>query len=244
MTRLNQMLALRKGVVAANEKTFTDAYQVLQKPALLTGISKTYQPKAEDGDHLPGDRQIVQVKVPDVVADVKTAMSNLFDIHATIDTTNQLARAAVVVDGVRITEDLPVATLLTLEKKLTDLVTFVSKLPLLDPTVEWTADETTDNVWRTEPVKTERQKKVPQNHVKHPGSDKHPAQVEVYYEDIIVGYWTTVRFSGAIPHRVARDLLARVRKLQAAVQQAREAANMAEVEDNKPGAALVAYLFG
>ena len=48
-------------------------------------------------------------------------------------------------------------------------------------------------------MQTLRTKKVPRNHVKAEATEKHPAQVEVYYEDVAVGYWTTVKFSGALP---------------------------------------------
>ena len=57
-------------------------------------------------------------------------------------------------------------------------------------------DVSTDS-WKTEPVQTYRTKRVPRNHVKAEATEKHPAQVEVYYEDVTIGYWTTVKFSGS-----------------------------------------------
>jgi len=244
MTRLNQLIAVRKSVVGQAEQAFTDAYQKIQKTPLLAGITKTYQASEEGGEVLAGERQLVQVRIPEVLSDVSDSLARLFDIHATLDTTNQSARAGIFIDGQRITEDLPVATLLTIEKKLTDLITFVKKLPLLDPAELWTMDEHQDGVWRSEPVRTQRQKKVPRNHVKARATDKHPEQVEVYYEDVIVGHWTTTKFSGAISLIEAKALLAKAVTLQAAVKQAREQANMVEVEDSKPGESLVRYLFG
>lgn len=71
-------------------------------------------------------------------------------------------------------------------------------------------------------MRTVRTKKVPRNHVKAEATDKHPAQVDVYYEDVPVGYWTTVKFSGALPARRVNELLDRVEKLQQAVKFARE----------------------
>jgi hypothetical protein len=67
--------------------------------------------------------------------------------------------------------------------------------------------------------------------------------VEVYYEDVTVGYWRTVKFSGALPATRVNTLLARVEQLQAAVKFAREEANNLEVEDVKVGAQFFAYLF-
>jgi hypothetical protein len=92
-------------------------------------------------------------------------------------------------------------------------------------------------------VETLRTRKVPRNHVKAEATEKHPAQVEVYYEDITVGFWRTVKFSGALPARRVAELLERVEKLQRAVKFAREEANAYEVKSQKVGEALFSYLF-
>jgi hypothetical protein len=73
---------------------------------------------------------------------------------------------------------------------------------------------------------------------------KHPAQVEVYHEDVAVGYWTTVKFSGALAAKRVNDILDRVSKLQTAVKFAREEANNTDVVDQPVGAAVFGYLFG
>lgn len=247
MTMLNQILAVRKGKVSTAEQAFTDVYQAIQRATGLTGITKTYQALAsveDGGEELASERQIVQTTIPTVLDTVKDSLVALFDIHATIDTTNQAALAPIVVDGQRLTDPLPVATLLTVEKKLTDVITLIKKIPLLDPAEVWTPDEHQDGVWRNQPVRTQRQKKVPRNHVKAKATDKHPEQVEVYYEDVIVGYWTTTKFSGAASRAEVQQLLNRALNLQAAVKQAREQANMTPVVDAKPGAAIAGYLFG
>ena len=85
---------------------------------------------------------------------------------------------------------------------------------------------------------------MPRNHVKAEATEKHPAQVEVYYEDVAVGYWTTVKFSGALPAQRVNELLERVEKLQHAVKFAREEANGTEVTDQRVGDAVFGYLFG
>lgn len=119
----------------------------------------------------------------------------------------------------------------------------MKKLPLLDAAEDWRFEESADH-WRTEPVRTIRTKKVPRNHVKAEATEKHPAQVEVYYEDIAVGYWTTVRFSGALPARRVNELVDRVEKLQHAVKFAREEANGLEITDQHTGEVVFNYLFG
>lgn len=113
----------------------------------------------------------------------------------------------------------------------------------MDAAEDWSFDESAD-YWRTEQVRTIRTKKVPRNHVKAEATEKHPAQVEVYYEDVAVGYWHTVKFSGALQARRVNELVDRVEKLQQAVKFAREEANDLEITDQHVGETIFGYLFG
>ena len=99
------------------------------------------------------------------------------------------------------------------------------------------------NCWATEATRTLRTKKVPRNHVKAEATEKHPAQVEMYFEDVLVGYWTTVKFSGALPQARISELKQRVVKLSEAVKLARESANSTVVTDHKIGDRVFSYLF-
>ncbi|MFD8482099.1 hypothetical protein [Kitasatospora sp. NPDC059673] len=243
MAKLNQIIAVEKGVKSKSFQELTQAHQDLQKPALLAGISRSYQPKDEEGEQLPPESTRVQVKAEDVLRATAATLTRLFDVTATKDWANTEARADVVVDGRTLVAGVPVTYLLFLEKQLTDLRTFVRKLPVLDAAESWSHDPSSD-AWKTEAVRTIRTKKVPRNHVKAEATEKHPAQVEVYYEDVAIGYWTTVKFSGALPARRVNELLERVEKLQQAVQFAREEANAGEVTDRRVGDAVFGYLFG
>ena len=243
MTKLNQIIAVEKGVKSKSFADLTQAHHDVQKTALLAGISRTYQPKDEEGDQFPPESTRVQVKAEDVLRSTAATLTRLFDVTATKDWANCTARADVVVDGNVIVEGVPVSYLLFLEKQLVDLHTFVKKLPVLDASEAWSRDESTDS-WRTEPTRTIRTRKVMRNHVKAEATEKHPAQVEVYTEDVAVGYWTTVKFSGALPAKRVNDLLERVEKLQQAVKYAREEANGAEVTDQRVGGSVFGYLFG
>ena len=243
MAKLNQIIAVEKGVKSKSFQELTQAHQGLQKPALLAGISRTYQPKDEEGEQLPPESTRVQAKAEDVLRSTAATLTRLFDVTATKDWANCSARADVVLEGRALLAQVPVTYLLFLEKQLTDLHTFVRKLPVLDASESWNLDASTD-AWKTDPVRTIRTRKVPRNHVKAEATEKHPAQVEVYYEDVPVGYWTTVKFSGALPARRVNELLERVEKLQQAVQFAREEANGAEVTDQRVGDAVFGYLFG
>jgi hypothetical protein len=241
--RLNQIIAVTAGKKTQAHKALTDAYQALQKPALLEGISRTYKPRDDEGEPLPPEKKLVQLRVKDAVRGVSAALTELFDVVATQDHANCQAKANVVVDGVPLLKGVPVTTLLFLEKQLVDLHTFVEKLPTLDPAESWEYSPEVDS-YASEPFQTTKTRKVLKNHVKAEATKEHPAQVETYTEDVVVGYWTTTKFSGAIPARAKNEMLQRVRKLQEAVKCAREEANGAEVELKKHAGPVLQYVFG
>jgi len=243
VTKLNQIIAVEKGVKSRAVSELTEAHHLVLKAPLLAGISRTYQPKDEEGEQLPPESTRVQVRVEEVLRRTAATLTRLLDVTLTKDAANCDARADVVVDGVVLLGNVPITYLLFLEKQLTDLHTFVKKLPVLDAADPWSFNESVD-CFSTDPVRTVRTKKVPRNHVKAEATEKHPAQVEVYYEDIPVGYWTTVKFSGALPATRVAQLVDRVEKLQNAVRVAREEANGVEITDRRVGEVVFGYLFG
>lgn len=243
MARLNQIIAVEKGVKSRSFQEITEAHQSLQKQSLLSGIARTYRPKDEEGEQFPPESTRVQLKGDDVIREVVASLTRLFDVTATKDWANTQARADIVVDGNTLLSQVPATFLLFLEKQLVDIHTFIKKLPVLDASETWQFDPAAD-CWATEPVQTVKTKKVPRNHVKAEATDKHPAQVEVYYEDVIIGHWRTIKFSGALQAQRVNELLDRVEKLQQAVKFAREEANNVEVDERKVGERIFGYLFG
>ena len=242
MAKLNQIIAIANGVKSRAQGGLTELYHKLQKPELLSGIARTYRPKDDDGEQLPPESKRVQVRVSEALEQADTILANLFDIVATQDYANCTAMANVTVDGAVILHDVPVTYLLFLEKQLVDIATLVSKLPTLDPAYEWNFSNEAD-AYVTRETETTRTKKILRNHVKAEATKEHPAQVDVYTEDVIVGYWSKVDFSGAIPASRKKMLVARVRALQDAVKSAREEANSSEAAPQHVGGAVFGYLF-
>lgn len=242
MPKLNQIIAITAGKKTQAHKAITDAYQLLQKGGLLDGLSRTYKPRDDEGEPLPPEKKMVQVKVRDCIQSVTQSLTELFDIVATQDTANCQAKADVSVDGNVLLRQVPVTHLLFLEKQLVDIHTFVEKLPTLDPAETWQYSAEVD-AYASEPYQSTKTKKAMKNHVKAEATKEHPAQVETYTEDVVVGYWTSIKFSGAIPARERNEILERVRKLQEAVKSAREEANSLQVDKQKTGASVFDYLF-
>lgn len=242
--KLSQVIAIEKDVRAASSTALTKAHHDLQKTAPLSGISRTYQPLADDGETLPSERTLVQFTANEHIQTITEALTKMLDVTFTKEATNasSTARADVVIDGVTVVANATVPYLLFLEKQLADWRTFITKLPVLDPAEKWEWSNN-DGCYRSEPIQTARSKKTPKNHVKAEATDKHPAQVEVFYEDIKVGTWTTTKFSGALPQETVTTMLRRLDALSQAVKIAREEANSAAAIDARAGEAVTKYVF-
>jgi enamine deaminase RidA (YjgF/YER057c/UK114 family) len=243
MTKLNQVIALVNGKKTRAKEELTQVYKMVQKPEVFTGISRVYQPSDDEGETIPPENKLPQFTTKQMLSVAQNTLTSLIDIVATQDRGNTEARADVVVDDNVLVKDVPVTHLLFLEKQLVDIHTLISALPTLDPAERWVYDENR-GCHVTEPTRTNRTKKVMRNHVKAPATDKHPAQVEVYTEDVKVGEWSTVKMSGALPADEKRDMLMRVRKLQDAVKVAREEANTHVVTQVNLASNLLTYIIG
>lgn len=243
MPKLNQIIAVASGRKAQAKTAIEAVYHSVQKDALFSGLTRTYQPKDENGEPLPGESKGVQVTVADAIDKATGAWAPLLEVVAALDYANCKAVADVKTDdGEFNMAGVPVTHLLFLEHQLTDLATFVGKLPTLDPAYVWNWDQNAA-CYRSAPQETARTKKVPKAFVKCEATKEHPAQVEVFHEDILAGTWRQTLFSGAIPATVKADYLARVRRLQEAVKMAREQANQIEAPKANNGRAIFDYVF-
>ena len=242
-SKLNQIVAIEKGVKSRVYGEITELHKAAQKPALFNGFVKTYRRKDEDGEDYPQEQQKVQMQGEDTLARVALLLSEMFDITAAKDYGNCKAVADVEVDGKVLISAAPVPFLLFLEKQIADIRTFVEKLPTLDEADDWLKDDGT-GLYKTRAIATHRTKKVQKPIVLYNATPEHPAQTQLITEDIVAGYWDTVKHSGAIPVPRKKALLDRIEKLSKAVKGAREAANMADAEQIGIGKPIFDYLFG
>lgn len=243
MAKLNQIIAIEKGVKSRATGAVNENYKLIQKAELFNGFDKKYQPKDEDGDRLPNEAKFVQHQGLNVLQQTQKAMSELYEVTARKDWTNMGAKADVTIDGKTILAAVPVTFLLFMEKNLTDLRTFISHLPVLDAAEDWKIDPNS-GLYRTDSVSTTRTKKVQKPLVLFPATPEHPAQTQLVTEDVIAGIWNTTKLSGALPRPVVSGYLERVEKLLKAVKEAREEANMtAEIPSPDVGAAVFGYIF-
>lgn len=238
----NQVIAICDGVKSKTKSIITQLHHKVQKEDFTSGFFRTYQPKDDEGEKLPDEKKMIQLSVFDAFEQFVKAYTELFDLVGTQEKTNTTACADITIDEVTVLKDVPVTYLLFLEKQFKDIETFISKLPVLDPVEEWTYDA--NNMYYTSKTKeTSKSKKVMYNHVVAEATKEHPAQVQVYAADEIIGYWKTTKISGAIPKKEQTKLLEKVDKIQKAIKLAREEANGMEAVRVEYGKDLLNYLF-
>lgn len=241
MPKLNQVIAIEKSVKSRVYSELTELHKSSQKAEPFNGFVKTYRKKDEEGEDYPAERKKVQVIADALLERAATILTELFDVTASKDFANCHARADVEVDGQILVPNAPVSYLLFLEKQLNDLRTFIDKLPELDEADDWSKDENS-GLFKTTPIPTHRTKKVQRAIVLYEATKEHPAQTQLITEDVIVGYWDTIKHSGALPVPRKKVLLERVEKLAKAVKFAREKANSADAEEQKIGKKLFTFL--
>lgn len=242
MAKLHQLIALEKGVKSQRYSDVSELHKLCQKPQLFSGFSKTYQKRDEESEDLPGESQKIQQVVADLLTQTCAGYQDWWTITARKEWANTHATADIVVNGQVLAAAVPVTFLLFLEKQLTDIRTFVDKLPTLDATEDWTLDQSTGH-YKTPMVSTHRTKKVQRPIVLYDATPEHPAQTQLITEDVVAGYWQTIKHSAAMTMPAKQAMAARVETLLRAVKEAREAANSIEEVQVPPVAeALLGYI--
>lgn len=251
---LHVFLALREGVKGRKTEALTLLHRASHEPSTYEGMTRTYQPREDGGDELPSENKNVQLDADTVLTKLTEYLTRDWNTMATVDLGNQSARADVrVPTGTvatngdvqyrTILRDVPVQFLLYLLRELDDVNKFVKSLPTLDPGVVWRYDEAVA-AYVADPVTTYRTRKVLKNHVLYEATDRHPAQVQTFTDDVVDGYWTLVRRSGALSLERKTALLDRIATLRDAVKEARERASTVEVDDVDYARHVFDYLLG
>ncbi len=245
--KLCQFIAIESAVKNRVTSELTEAHKELQRSELFNGHSRRYEPRNEDptspvGERLPEENKKVVGRAEAVVKLTIDRLVEHYDLAATRAFGNCVAKADVEVDGKVLLKDVPVSHLLFLEKRVDDLLTFIRKLPTLDPTENWEFNASQD-LFATAPVHSVRTKKISRALVLYEATKEHPAQVKEITEDVQAGTWSTIKYSSAIPLQKRNEMLRRAEELQKAIKFAREKANSTEVDDKKVGRAVLDFVF-
>jgi len=241
--KLNQIIALMQGKKQRAKKALETIHRGWDQTK-LTGISKTYRPRDEDGVQHPPESKEVQLRVGDSIRTIENVLTDLFNGVYEQEEANTRAKADIKVGDKVIASQVPVTVLLFLEKQVVDLITMAKAFPVLSNDRKWTYSPASA-CFETEAEETIRTAKVSDVLVKYEATKEHPAQTEIVKRDVVEGFWSTTHYSGAIQRKTKSELIDRLVKLGEAIKIARETANLeSTVRDHKFGKSILSYIFG
>lgn len=243
MAELHQILAVEGDLKNRAMETIARVRGTFADGGPLLGQFRRYHPLTEDGEPQPDEVKALVTRVTDELADVRTAFGEWLDVAMQKEVTNQAAVADLVVDGKSLYSNLPAPALLNLESKLAELRGLLAIIPTNDPAERWEWD-TNQGIYVSAERTSYRTQKVPKTHVAYEATKEHPAQVQVFTEDVRVGEWTTILQSGMLSPTDKKAILDRIDRLARAVKQARQKANSQDVTDVKLASLLFGYIFG
>ena len=244
MGKLHELLAVEPDLKSEAQRLASKVKALFSEgKGKLIGQIRTYQPLEEGGQDFVDEITEMATTVDDELADWEVAFSGWLDAAIQKEITNQETGADVVLDGMTLFENMPATALLNLEAKLVEIRQVFKQIPTNDPTESWSRDVDL-GCFVSRPRTTYKAKKMLRNHVKAEATKEHPAQVEVYTEDIRVGTWTTIIHSGMVTPVEKQNRLKRIDLLIRAVKQARQRANSIEITDVHLGRKLFAYIYG
>ena len=183
--------------------------------------------------------------VPDKIAYAKGAIIEYIDVVFQKECSNQNATADLEVDGITLAATCPATFLLGLEtKKLLEIRSMFEAIPTLQPGVEWEKDpQSGENVYKSKyPAKTTKTRKTIQSKILVQPTKEHPAQIDKWTEDVVVGLYTEEKRSGMITPAEKSRYLARIDALLQACKRARMRANKTQATTHKVADRLFEYI--
>lgn len=243
-TKLSQLLSIERNTKARFEVTLNDFYFKIQKPDLLYGHVKTHEPKLDGEEKKPTDTKIVQVQAITVLEKLKTEYAKFFDILSQKEATSCDAKADILIDGSVWLKDVPVMTLVSMEKQLNaQIIPLLSKLPILSSDEAWTWNAS-QALFSAPPRETFSKRLIKKALELAKATDKHAAQVQLIEEEIVTGTFQNTNYSGALPKTDVDRWMAKAQSLLEATKFARQEAATQPVRDTKIGTKMMSYIFG
>lgn len=244
--KLHELLAVEADL-ANTAKAMTDdaAVAFTKKSEHFRGLvtTTTYFDAARAQENVTEEKVLVTTVGERLRYALKFA-ARYFDALLQKEATNQNAKADLIVDGVTMATDVPATFLLGMETRLRNMRELLLVIPTNDPALDWSPDTTASvaDVFKAPPVVRMKTEKQVRSKVLYDATDKHPAQIEKWAEDVPVakveqrltsGMWTPLRKATTI---------ANLDNLLVAVKKARQRANSAPVVEATIADKMIDYI--
>lgn len=226
---LHEILAIEQPIVGKAKAIMEESLKVFkEKHNLFIGFIRTHKPFDEKEVTLPEETQTITTTVPERLQYTMPFLVEAIDIVFQKEATNQEAKADIVLpNGAVLYSQVPATCLLGLETKLKDIRGLYEAIPTLPPGISWVEDTNAgNNVFKTEhpeiKLRTEMRFK---SQVLYNATDKHPAQIEKWQEQVPTGQFEKVTFNGMVTSAKKAEYLKKIDILLEAVKTARQRAN-------------------
>lgn len=240
MGKLHELLAVESQLASQANELLKSTKELFAQPQKLLGQLRKYRPIEEGGKVLADEITNLSTTVTAEMALLFKAFGTWVDASIQKEVTNQQTAAKVKFGNKEF--ELPAPALLNLESKLLNLRSVIEALPVNDTTERWDFDKEAD-CWISAPRITYRTEKLPKAFVAYEATKEHPAQVQIFTEDVRVGEWTTLIKSGMISPSQKRGIISRLDEVAAEVKKARQRANDVEVVNINIADALLSYIW-
>lgn len=223
------------------EKRMMDEFIKLADGRFYDGFIKTYMPKDEEGETFPTEEVPVVTTVAEKLLFTKNFIIKNIDNLLTVNETNRIAEAELVIDGISYGK-YSSTSFLELEKELQKLRTMYASIPTLNLARKWTLSLNEEDIYEAETELTTRKIKQTIHRVIVQATDKFPAQVVGEVTDVPVGVWQTTHKSGRLSPANKAKLLSRIDTLIEAVKKCRAKANQEKICNISLGGKLFDYI--
>jgi hypothetical protein len=188
---------------------------------------ETYTVLLESEPPLQSKETAMAYTVEGLLADFQKEHADFTDISLTKEATNVATSADLIINGVKLAT-LPATALLNLENRLREIRDLYHDIPTIDPSGVWVFDDNM-GLLKSGPYDKLRTKKVMKTLVKYEATKEHPAQTEVYTEDVPSYNVSETVWNSKLTIADKTDRLARIDKLLQETKAARLRANDVEV---------------
>jgi len=242
---LGQVIGVEKHLRQADNDAGKMIKKNVQSEALTTGLTKVYRPDDDNAPSTarePNKHKAVAVKAEEALREAMQYAVPAMDITATKDRTNQVASADLLTpDGGVLIPRVPISHLLWLEHYLGDWKGFLSVLPVLDPTKNWTRDDG-QGIHKGDSEETVRFAKETAVLALTPTTKEHPGSGQPYIKETRVGVYLSTVLSGAVKESRKKELIAKADLLLAAVKDAIARANQTQAVEVREGEIILGFL--
>lgn len=211
----------------------------------------TFQPIAENSQPVTEAQSDINTTLSKELEWVSAFLTKAIDSGYQIDMGNTQVKADLIItdkDGKEqvLATGVPATFLLQLEKHLVNVRDMAATIPTLDPAQGFELDKAAGKgIYRAREVKKTRTKKDKKVLTLYPATDKHPAQVQAFDEDVVTGNILEQEWSALTTPSIKSEILARCDMMIQAVKKARSRANSTDldVSAHKIGEKLLKYVF-